>query len=101
MATQRTLTLSWQQQHELEQARDHDRRPYVRERCAALLKIADGAAPYAVARQGLLKPRDPAPVYPWLAHYAADGLPALSGHRPAGSPRSHPRPPAAGQAPAR
>ncbi len=30
---------------ELEQARDHDRRPYVRERCAALLKIADGAAP--------------------------------------------------------
>ena len=98
MATQRTLTLSWQQQHELEPARDHDRRPYVRERCAALLKIADGAAPYAVARQGLLKPRDPDTVYAWLAHYAADGLAGLSGHRHGGYRRSRLRPRGAGRA---
>ena len=41
MATLQTVTLSWVQRRELEQARDHDARPYVRERCAALLKIAD------------------------------------------------------------
>jgi hypothetical protein len=98
MATQRTLTLSWQQQHELEQARDHDRRPSVRERCAALLKIADGAAPYAVARHGLLKPRDLDTVYAWLAQYAADGLAGLSGHRHGGYRRSRLRPRAAGRA---
>jgi hypothetical protein len=40
MAAQRTVTLSWAPRRELEQARDHDPRPYVRERCAALLKIA-------------------------------------------------------------
>jgi hypothetical protein len=98
MATQRTLTLSWQQLHELEQARDHDRRPSVRERCAALLKIADGAAPYAVARHGLLKPRDLDTVYAWLAQYAADGLAGLSGHRHGGYRRSRLRPRAAGRA---
>jgi hypothetical protein len=88
MATQRTLTLSWTQRRELEQARDHEPRPYVRERCAALLKIADGAAPYAVARHGLLKPRDPDTVYAWLAHYLADGLAGLTGHRHGGYRRS-------------
>ena len=59
----RTVTLSWTQRRELEQARDHDPRPDVRERCAAVLKIADGAAAHAVARRGLLKPRDPDTLY--------------------------------------
>jgi hypothetical protein len=67
MARHRTLSLSWEQRRELEQARDYDRRPSVRERCAARLKIADGAAPYAVARQGLLKGRDPDTLSTWLA----------------------------------
>jgi hypothetical protein len=88
----RHLTLNWEQRRELEQARDHDRRPYVRERCAALLKIADGAPAYAVAQHGLLKPRDPDTVYAWLAHYAADGLAGLSGHRHGGYRRSRLRP---------
>ena len=45
MASQRTLALSWEQWRELAAHRDHDPRPYVRERCAALLKIAEGKAP--------------------------------------------------------
>ena len=93
MTTQRSLSLSWTQRRGLEQARDHDPRPYVRERCAALLKIADGAAPYAVAWRGLLKPRDPDTVYAWLAHYLADGLSGLTGHRHGGYRRSRLRSP--------
>jgi hypothetical protein len=59
MASLRLLALSWEQQQELEAHRDHDPRPYVRERCAALLKIAEGTAPYWVAHHGLLKRRQP------------------------------------------
>jgi hypothetical protein len=92
MATQRTVTLSWGQRRELKQARDHDARPYVRERCAALLKIANGEPAHAVARHGLLKPRDPDTVYAWLTHYLADGLAGLTGHRHGGYRRSRLRP---------
>ena len=66
MAAQRTLALKTREQRELEYHRDHASHPYVRERCSALLKIAEGATPYAVARQGILKPRDPDTVYSWL-----------------------------------
>jgi Winged helix-turn helix len=92
MQRQRTLTLSWTQRRELEQARDHDPRPYVRERCAALLKIADGTTAHAVARHGLLKPRDPDTVYAWLTRYLTDGLAGLTGHRHGGYRRSRLRP---------
>src|SRR5258708_2275475 len=96
MATLRTVTLSWVQRRELEQARDHDARPYVRERCAALLKIAAGTPAHAVARQGLLKPRVPAPVYAGLPHSRPDGLAGLTGPRHGGSRRSRLRPRGAG-----
>ena len=59
MAAQRTVSLKTREQRELEHSRDHDARPYVRERCGAVLKIAGGETPHAVATQGLLKPRDP------------------------------------------
>jgi hypothetical protein len=98
MATQRTVTLSWAQRRELEQARDHDPRPYVRERCAALLKIADGTSAHAVARHGLLKARDPDTVYTWLGYYLADGLAGLTGHRHGGYRRSRLRAGGAGRA---
>ena len=88
MHRQRTLALSWTQRRELEQARDHDPRPYVRERCAALLKIAAGETAHAVARRGLLKPRDPDTVYGWLTHSLSDGLAGLTGHRHGGYRRS-------------
>ncbi len=74
MPLRRTLDLTEQQRQELLHYRDHDPRPYVRERCAALLKIADGQSPHAVARHGLLKPRDPDTVYGWLNWYERLGI---------------------------
>lgn len=60
--------------------RDHNAKPYARERCAAILKIAEGQTPHAVARAGLLKPRDPDTVYHWLTVYETDGLEGLLAH---------------------
>ena len=77
MARRRTLTLTEVQHQELVHHRDHDPRPYVRERCAALLKIADGQSAHAVACHGLLKPRDPDTVYSWLDMYERLGLPGV------------------------
>jgi hypothetical protein len=51
MAARRTLELKTKQRQELAEYREHDPRPYLRERCGALLKIAGGGAtPHAVAR---------------------------------------------------
>jgi hypothetical protein len=63
MPVLRALELTDSQRQDLQHYRDHDPRPYVRERCAALLKIAAGQSPHALARHGLLKPRDPDTVY--------------------------------------
>jgi hypothetical protein len=71
MSKRQTLTLRWEQCQELEEARDHDRRPSVRERGAALLKFADGYTAHAVARQGLLIGPDPDTEYAWLDDYQA------------------------------
>ena len=62
----RQLALSETERQELVHLRDHARQPYVRERAAALLKIAEGMPAARVARQGLLRPRDPDTVYTWL-----------------------------------
>ena len=74
MPLRRTLDLTDSQRQDLQHYRDHDPRPYVRERCAALLKIADGHSPYAVARHGLLKRRDPDTIYEWLNLFERFGL---------------------------
>jgi ribosomal protein S18 acetylase RimI-like enzyme len=87
MAYVRTLTLSPEQRDELVGHRDHDPRPYVRERCAALLKIADGTSPFAVAKAGILKPRDPDTVYSWLNTYEAGGLAGVIAHQHGGPRR--------------
>ena len=84
MPRRRTLRLSEEQGQQLPHHRDHDARPYVRERCAALLKGAEGQAPHAVALQGLLKPRQPDTVYHWLDRYQAEGLPGLLAHQHGG-----------------
>lgn len=49
MPKHRTLTLSQQQRQELTQQRDHAKEAYLRERCAAVLKVADGAKASHVA----------------------------------------------------
>lgn len=87
MAQRRTLTLTPGQRTELLHARDHDPRPYVRERTAAVLQIADGLSPHAVATHGLLQPRDPDSLYSWLDIYQTEGVPGLIAHRHGGSQR--------------
>ena len=87
MYQRRTLALSDDERAELLSHRDHDPKPYVRERCAAVLKIAEGHSPYAVANAGLLRPRDPDTVYGWLDHYQAQGLPGLLAHQHGGNRR--------------
>jgi hypothetical protein len=81
----RTLNLTEVQRQELLQLRDHDPRPYVRERGAAILKIADGQSPHHVATTGLLRPRDPDTVYAWLGRYEAEGAAGLIAHPQGGS----------------
>ncbi len=82
---QRSVTLTAAQRAELEQVRDRDRRAYLRECAAAILKIADGQSAHAVARAGLLKRRKPDTVYTWLNKFARQGIAGLvhlpSGHR--------------------
>lgn len=78
--SRRTLTLTEDQRQELLLLRDHDPRPYVRERGAALLKIADGQSPHRVALRGLLKPRDPDTIYGWLDDYLDSGVAGLIAH---------------------
>ncbi len=87
MATRRTLVLKTRERRELEHYRDHAARPYVRERCGALLKIAGGETPHAVATQGLLKPRDPDTLYGWLQVYEDEGVTGLLAHQHGGERR--------------
>lgn len=87
MAKRRELNLKTRQVQELEWYRDHDERPYVRERCAALVKIAAGDSPHHVARAGLLKPRDPDTVYAWLEAYEREGLAGVLAHQQGGAHR--------------
>jgi hypothetical protein len=55
MYQRRTLALSDDERAALPYYRDHHPKPYVRERRAALLKIADRDSPWAVANAGLIR----------------------------------------------
>jgi Helix-turn-helix domain len=75
----------------LTELRDHGPHAYLRERAAALLKVDDGIPAARVAREGLLRPRQPDTVYAWLNRYLVDGLAGLyirpgRGRKPAFSP---------------
>jgi transposase len=72
------LKLTAEQKEELEHGRDHHPKPYIRERAAALLKIAEGQSGLQVALHGLLKKREPDTIYDWVRRYRADGFPGLS-----------------------
>lgn len=76
---------------ELETICDHHEKPYMREKASALLKIAAGQSPHAVALHGLLRPRDPDAIYGWLDRHEAEGVKGLlvkqgRGRKPAFSP---------------
>jgi hypothetical protein len=59
MGMRRSVRRKTREHQELEHSRDHAPRPAVRERGGALRKSAAGETAHAVARQGVLKPRDP------------------------------------------
>jgi hypothetical protein len=91
MGQVRRFELTAEQRQHLVQMRDNHHKPYLRERAAALLKVADGIPAAWVARAGLLRPRDPDSVYAWLDRFAANGLAGLTirpgrGRKPAFSP---------------
>ena len=91
MAAGLELQLSDAERRELEEIRDHAPRAYLRERAAAVLKVADGASIRGVAGSGLLKKRHPETVCIWLQRYRAEGANGLRirdgrGRKPAFSP---------------
>lgn len=87
------VCLTPEQQKKLEQIRDTDKHPYMRERAAAMLKIAEGATARQVALNKLLNPRKPDTVYSWFHRYEEDGVAGLRikpgrGRKPAYFPKS-------------
>jgi len=83
----RTLKLKSIEEQELIDHRDHDPRPYVRERCSAILKIAEGHPVHWVSQNGLLNARRPDTVYDWLNAYEAEKLAGLEQHQQGGPRR--------------
>lgn len=67
------VVLRPEQTAELEQLRDHDPTPYMREKAAAILKVAAGQSLRAVARAGLLRPRRRETIATWVRRYLAEG----------------------------
>lgn len=85
------LSLNAEQRAQLQRLRDTHPKPYIRERAAALLKLADGHSLSAVARTGLLRPRSRTTVRTWLQRFQAEDLAGLGirkgrGRKPAFSP---------------
>ena len=69
-----TLELTPEDRAQLAHHREPDARPFVRERGAALLKVAAGASPHAVAHHGRLRPREPDTVYEGVTWYEKLGF---------------------------
>lgn len=87
----RTLLLSPAERTVLIRLRDTGPKAYLRERASALLKVADGHPAAQVARDGLLRERDPDTLYAWLDRYRDEGVAGLTirpgrGRKPAFSP---------------
>ena len=91
MPSSLTLDLTDAERRTLSDARKRHNKPYVRERAAALLKIADGWSGNKVAQEGLLQPRASDTVYTWYHDWQDYGIAALyieegRGRKPAFSP---------------
>jgi hypothetical protein len=71
------LALRPEQVTELAWARDHDPTPYMREKAAAILKVAAGQSLRAVARSGLLRPHRHETIAAWVRRYQSEGLAGL------------------------
>lgn len=68
------VELSESQEAELEKVRHEHPKAYMRERAAAVLKVAKGETVTAVAEKGLLIRHEPETVHQWIKNYLASGL---------------------------
>lgn len=68
------IQLTASQRQELENTRAHHPKGYLRERAAAVLKVASGLLVQQVAETGLLKRHEPETVKDWIDRYLAYGL---------------------------
>jgi hypothetical protein len=101
MGAQREVKLTDEQVSELTGIRDHHPLAYVRERAAAILKVAAGEPVRQVALAGLLKPRRAETVGEWINRYLAEGPSGLRvrkgrGRKPAFFPSASDQPGGAG-----
>lgn len=71
-----TIDLNEVQRQELDKVRRQHPKPYMRERAAAVLKVADGHTVTEVAATGLLIRHEPETVKGWIDSYQAAGLKA-------------------------
>src|SRR6266540_1309667 len=74
IAMTRAFDLTTAERAELTRLRDTAPQAYLRERAAALVKVADGMSAARVARQGLLRPRKPDTVYAWRDRWLTDAV---------------------------
>jgi len=66
-----------EQEEQLKHIRDTHKDAYMRERAAAILKVAQGMSPHQVALNGLLKTRKPDTVYDWIKRFQSKGVAGL------------------------
>jgi transposase len=90
------IELSETQRSELEDLRDHSKLPYLRERAAAILKIADGHSGRETARTLLNRAHWQDTIYEWVKRYQVQGVAGLKirsgrGRKPAFSPSASKR----------
>jgi transposase len=90
-AHERRVELTERAREVLEEQVRRAAKPYLRERAAAILKVADGGVAARVATEGLLTRHKPDTVYRWLDRYLAEGIAGLAlrpgrGRKPALSP---------------
>src|SRR5438270_9425032 len=91
MAQPRCIHLTAAQTEELQGVRDHHKKASMRERAAAILKVASGLSMLQVALHGLYKPRCYETISEWINRYEAEGVAGLQvqtgrGRKPAFSP---------------
>lgn len=85
------IELNESQRRELENIRDHHELPYLRERAAAILKIANGHSGLQTARNLLNRAHWQDTIYEWVKRYQAEGVEGLKirsgrGRKPGFSP---------------
>lgn len=68
------IRLAGRHRYQLQRAARTHEKPQIRERAAAILKVADGQSIASVAATGLLVVRHRSTVYDWVHHYFTHGL---------------------------